>query len=115
AGPVLVPIGNPVVAVLAACEGPPAQGQIGDSQSLPPFLKPWATFPVQASPRPIVFVDGPVSLSAGFGFPDGPAKEAFMNGAVDPPARLPTGPATAHGYPVISAASAVTLLQQPAK
>lgn len=110
-----VTVGVLVAAALAGCGGAPAQGQVRDSQSLPPFLKPWATFPVQASPRPIVLVYSPVTVSAGFAFPDGPWKEAFGNGEVDPPAQLPTGPSTAQGYPVISAASAVALLQSPSK
>jgi hypothetical protein len=101
-------LGVLVATLFAGCGGStPAQTLVGGSE-LP---KAWATFPVHTSPRPIVLVDSPVNLSAGFAFPDGPSKEAFGNGAVDPPAQLPGGPATAQGYPVISAAGAVALLQ----
>jgi hypothetical protein len=44
-------------------------------------------------------------------FLDGQAKLDFMNGAFDGPALLPAGPATADGYPVISAAAAIALLR----
>lgn len=97
--------------MLAACAGAPAQSPVVNSQPNAAFLGPWVTFPVQASPRPIVLIDGPVVMSAGFRFPDGPSKVAFQNGAVDPPAQLPTGPAASQSYPLITAASAVALLQ----
>src|SRR6202011_2108074 len=93
------------------CAGAPAQSPVVNSQPNAAFLGPWVTFPVQASPRPIVLIDGPVVMSAGFRFPDGPSKVAFQNGAVDPPAQLPTGPAASQSYPLITAASAVALLQ----
>jgi hypothetical protein len=44
-------------------------------------------------------------------FLDGQAKLDFMNGAFEGPALLPAGPASADGYPVISAVAAIALLR----
>jgi len=56
-------------------------------------------------PRPLVLV-GPKVVDPRTGFPDGPTKLAYIERAVDLPATLPPGPATADGYPVVSAAEA---------
>lgn len=106
-------LGGLVAALLAACGGgTPGQSQVGGSETLPPFLQPWAAFPVHASPRPIVLINGPILDPLG-GFRDGQSKVAYMGGLFDRPRQLPTGPASSQGYPVISADSAVDLLQSP--
>lgn len=106
-------LGGLVTALLAACGGGlPGHGEVGARTTLPASLQPWAAFPVHASPRPIVLVNGPILDPLG-GFSDGQSKEAYMGGRFDRPPQLPTGPATSQGYPVISAGSAVALLQSP--
>lgn len=100
--------------MLAACSGPVAvPDSVSGTDSLPPALQVWAAFPITASPRPLVIAPG-----AG-GSPDGPhgvygdenVKEALLGGAFDRPAHLPAGPATAGGYPIISAYKAFDLLK----
>jgi hypothetical protein len=108
-----VPLGGLLGVVLAACSGGViAPGSVGGTDTLPPALQAWAAFPVNASPRPLVLAPG-----AG-GSPDGPhgvygdekVKEALLGGAFDRPTHLPDGPATAGGYPIISADKAFDLL-----
>jgi hypothetical protein len=99
--------------VLAGCSTPstgpsgptPAQAR----QQLARVLRAWAAFPASASPRPIVVTSPRVSDPAS-GFPDAATKLAYIAGAISPPAALPPGPATAAGYPLISAGAAVDVL-----
>jgi hypothetical protein len=49
-------------------------------------------------------------LAPAYGFKTGDAKEAFAEAKFVPPASLPTGPSSASGYPVISAADALAML-----
>ena len=93
--------------LLAACTG---GGPVGGHDPLPTALQPWVTFPVDASPRPIVLVDAPVAGPRGF-YGSENAKLAFERGAFDRPTRLPTGPASASGYPIINADKAFDLLK----
>jgi hypothetical protein len=106
-------LGGLAATLLAACGGgAPGHYQVGGSETLPRFLQPWAAFPIDASPRPIVLIIGPILDPLG-GFRDGQSKEAYMGGLFNRPQQLPTGPASSQGYPVISADSAVALLQSP--
>ena len=106
-------LGGLVAALLAACgSGTPGQSQVGGGETVPSFLQPWAAFPIHASPRPIVLINSPILDPPG-GFHDGQSKEAYLGGLFDRPRQLPTGPASSQGYPVISAGSAVALLQSP--
>jgi hypothetical protein len=96
--------------LLAACgSGPGSERVISGQQPASQLLQAWAGFPVHASPRPLVLV-GSLVLGPSK-FLDGQAKLDFMNGAFNGPASLPAGPATADGYPVISAAAAIALLR----
>jgi hypothetical protein len=103
--------------VLAGCAAPstgasgptPAQAR----QQLASALRSWAAFPASASPRPLVLTSPRVSDPAG-GFPDAATKLAYIAGAISPPAALPSGPATAAGYPLISAGAAVDVLRSGA-
>jgi hypothetical protein len=114
-------LGGIVSILLAACSGgtvapssisgTATPSAAGAKEPLPSLLQPWATFPVDASPRPIVLVDRPVIVSAGFGFPNPQLNTGFLSGAFDRPAHLPAGPATAAGYPIISSDLAVAMLQ----
>jgi hypothetical protein len=72
----------------------------------------WASFPVDAGPRPVVLADGQAVLAPATGFPAaGDAKASFVDGRFAFPARLPSGPARVGGLPVISAREAVALLR----
>jgi hypothetical protein len=73
-------------------------------------LEAWATFPVHASPRPLILTSDPVSAPAG-GFRTGDDKEAFVSGAFAARATLPPGPQNAAGYPVTSAAQALAVMR----
>jgi hypothetical protein len=79
-------------------------------QDMHAALQAWATFPVNASPRPLVLTTDPVSAPAR-GFRTVDAKEAFLSGAFTAPAVLPSGPRHAAGYPVTTAADAFALLR----
>lgn len=71
----------------------------------------WADFPVNASPRPLVLT-GPEILDPVNGFtPDGDAKLAYIYGEFELKTTLPTGPSTANGQPVITAAQALAVLR----
>src|SRR5438094_10316815 len=93
--------------LLAACAaGAPAAG----ADPLPTALQHWAAFPIHASPRPIVLMEGLVTGPHGF-YDSEKTKVAFASGAFDRPAQLPSGPDTAGGYPIISADEAFDLLK----
>ena len=96
--------------LLAACTG---AGSVGGHDPLPAALQAWVTFPVNASPRPIVLVDVPVAGPRGF-YGSEKAKVAFASGAFDRPTHLPTGPASAGGYQIIGADKAFDLLKSQA-
>jgi hypothetical protein len=68
-------------------------------------LQIWSAFPVKASPRPLILLGGQVNAPSG-GFPDDTSKIAFLDGAINAPGTFPTGPATAGGFPLISAKDA---------
>ena len=106
-----VVLGGLVGVLLAACTG---GGPVGGHDPLPAALQLWVTFPVDASPRPIVLVDAPVNGPRGF-YGSEKAKMAFASGMFDRPTRLPTGPDTAGGYPITSADKAFDLLKSQAK
>jgi hypothetical protein len=80
-------------------------------------LDAWAKFPAQADPRPLVLLEGPVNAPAG-GFTASDItvadadKEAFDAGAITTPSSLPSGPPSAGGYPIISAATALERIRQ---
>jgi hypothetical protein len=96
--------------ILTSCSGglvPPAS--VSGSDALPPALQAWAAFPVNASPRPLVVDPGSADGPRGV-YGDQNTKLALLGGAFDRPAQLPAGPATADGYPIISADQAFDLL-----
>jgi hypothetical protein len=100
--------------VLAGCSSPSA-GPSGPTpaqarQQLARALRSWAAFPASASPRPIVLTSPRISDPAS-GFPDAAVKLAYIAGAISPPVTLPSGPATAAGYPLIGARAAVDVLR----
>ena len=93
-------------AVIATHGGPaPVAG-------VPPLLRPMLDFPVQASPRFIVLLQGPVSFDSGGPdtFPDPTSRFSYAVGAIDPPADFPNGPGWADGYPIMGSAEAYQLV-----
>jgi len=73
-------------------------------------LDAWASFPINASVRPLVLTADPVSAPAS-GFRTVDAKEAFLTGLFSAPAAVPSGPQQADGFPVISAAQALAVMR----
>jgi hypothetical protein len=115
-------------ALLAACgsaRAAPAAPQTGQQlhpaapvapqtgRQLRQALRDWSGFPVSASPRPLVLVASRVADPSS-GFPDGAAKLAYIEAAINVPAGLPAGPATAAGFPLISASAAFRVLRSNA-
>jgi hypothetical protein len=73
-------------------------------------LQVWTAFPVDATPRPLVLLGGPV-VDPAEGFPDGASKLAYLAGAFDLPAAYPAGPPRAAGWPLVDARQAVAVLR----
>jgi hypothetical protein len=86
----------------------PTSGARPTSQStdrLRRALRIWSAFPVNASPRPLILLNGQVDAPAN-GFSGDETKIAFGDGAINAPATYPAGPAKADGYPLMSAQAA---------
>jgi hypothetical protein len=95
---------------LGACGGGTATERVHTGpESASALLKAWASFPIHASPRPLVLVGSPVGDPQKF--LDEQAKLDYISGAFDGPASLPAGPSSANGYPVITANAALALLR----
>jgi hypothetical protein len=73
----------------------------------------WGAFPVNASPRPLVIAGTATEGPRGV-YGDSDVKLALVGGAFDRPSHFPAGPATADGYPIISADRAFELLKPKA-
>lgn len=76
-------------------------------------LRTWSAFPASATPRPLVMTGPPVADPAS-GFPSSDAKLAYLEGAFNLPATLPSGPAVAAGFPLITARQATQVLRSVA-
>ena len=87
-------------------------GRVGPSPSGNPdtALARWQSFPVDASPRPVVLTSGMV-LDPSTGFATGEDKEAYLAGQYELGVALPAAPATSDGYPVVSAKAALDRLR----
>ncbi len=79
------------------------------SSQLRAALKQWSTFPASAAARPLV-VEAGAAATGPPGFPDGADKDAYSDGAISLSRPLPTGPATAAGFPLITASDAASVL-----
>ena len=73
-------------------------------------LDAWASFPINASVRPLVLTSDPVSAPTS-GFRTVDAKDAFLTGLFIAPDAIPSGPQQAEGFPVISAAQALAAMR----
>jgi hypothetical protein len=116
-----IPVLGAVLAALAACGQPTVEAPVGKVPYDPgmspappgdtgPGPQAWRTFPATATPRPLVLA-GPAVLDPRRGFAHDDDKLAYGTGAITMPARLPAGPATAAGLPVVPAAAAARRLQ----
>ena len=88
--------------------GPPSGGDPAAA------LAKWRSFPVAADPRPLVLV-GAAVIDPATGFRTGDAKLGYVSGAFEPVVPLPSGPATAAGYSLITARAALDRLRPGGK
>lgn len=100
-----------LVLVLAACGASTAGSDriVTGSDSPERLLQAWSGFPVNASPRPLVLIGSHVVGPSRF--PNDEMKIAFLSGRFDLQAQLPSGPASAQGFPISSAAAALAMLR----
>lgn len=109
-----------MLVVLSGC-GSPAPGpdarapgaSLPGASPLSRALASWAAFPVGASPRPLVLVGPGIDDPAG-GFTTSNAKLAYIQGIITAPGRMPSGPPSSQGFPLITAAEAFHQLTTPA-
>jgi hypothetical protein len=101
------------VALLAGCAEGPATVPGPGAGRLRHVLRAWSAFPANATPRPLVLTGAPVADPVS-GFPNGNAKLAYLEGAFNLPAALPSGPASAAGFPLITAREATGVLRSVA-
>jgi hypothetical protein len=102
-----------VAALLAGCASGTAGVPGPGAGPMRQALRDWSAFPASATPRPLVLTGPPVADPAS-GFPSGDAKLAYLEGALNLPAALPSGPATAAGFPLITAREATRVLRSAA-
>ena len=115
AGPaVLIAAAGLTTALLAGCTaGLASEPPAPSGQRVQHVLRAWSAFPASASPRPLVLA-GPRIADPRGGFPTGAAKLAYAEGAFDLPATLPSGPAAAAGFPLITSRAAAGVLRSAA-
>lgn len=101
------------LALLAGCADRTATVPGPGAGRLGHVLRAWSAFPAGARPRPLVLT-GPAVADPASGFPSGEAKFAYLEGAFNLPAALPSGPAAAAGFPLITATKAVQVLRSVA-
>jgi hypothetical protein len=120
-----------IVAAVSAVAGIATGGSSGPPSPPPTGLPPghagaelasalgaWSTYPTNVSPRPTILL-GPSVLDPQGGFTNSDIgiaddmKNSYLNGAINPPASWPNGPATAAGFKIISAQAAFKLLTTP--
>jgi hypothetical protein len=103
---------SPTTAPAATTTTRAVKAVIPESSGVPlrTALRAWDSFPVAASPRPLVMTSDVVSAPA-LGFPSVETKEAFLTGLFVAPGPLPAGPAEADGYRVLSATDALAVMR----
>lgn len=110
----MIAVAGLAAALLAGCAaGPAGEPPAPAGQRLQQVLRAWSAFPATASPRPLVLA-GPRVADPRSGFPTGAAKLAYIEGAFDLPATLPSGPAAAAGFPLITSRAAGGVLRSAA-
>ncbi len=81
---------------------------------IPAALAAWSHFPVHASSRPLVLIDGDSVNAPLFGFPNDATALAYEDGTFTAPSRFPTRPRSAAGLPIVRARSAFRVLKDAA-
>jgi hypothetical protein len=74
-------------------------------------LAAWSGFPVQASTRPLVLIDGDDVNAPILGFPNDNTKLAYEDGAIVAPSKYPTAPSFAAGFTLESPQAAFKTLK----
>jgi invasion protein IalB len=98
------------LAAVAGCSSASSQAPTPPiSSQLRAALKQWSAFPASTAGRPLV-VEAGAGASGPPGFPDGADQDAYSDGAISLSRPLPTGPATAAGFPLITASDAASVL-----
>jgi hypothetical protein len=106
--------------VAVCCAALTALSSGADAQSSSPLpsagrtsaaLAAWAHFPVHASPRPLVLIDGDNVNAPALGFPSDDTKAAYDDGDITAPSSFPTGLRSAAGFPLVSSQSAFNTLK----
>jgi hypothetical protein len=101
-------------ALLAGCAaGLASEPPAPPGQRVQQVLGAWSAFPASASARPLILA-GPRVADPRSGFPTGAAKLAYLEGDFDLPAALPSGPAAAAGFPLITSRAAAAVLRSAA-
>ena len=77
-------------------------------------LAAWSHFPVQASFRPLLLIDGDNVNAPVLGFPTDGTKLAYEDRTFAAPSGFPTGPQSAAGFPLVSSRSAFSALKDAA-
>lgn len=77
----------------------------------PTALAAWSRFPVHASPRPLILIDGDNVNGPALGFPSDDTKAAYDDGDITAPSSFPSGPRSAAGFPLVSSQSAFNTLK----
>lgn len=97
------PPGSPAAPPHSAAAAPAIAAPTGDA------LERWASFPVEAEPRPVVLT-GEAVLAPGTGFTSGDAKISFMTGRFAAPPDLSPSPRVEDGRSLLTAAEAYRAL-----
>jgi hypothetical protein len=105
----LIPVFALAGLVVSPASGAKAEG-VGPK--LDRALRTWSAFPVRASTRPLVLLEGYV-LNPDGGFPNDNSKIAFGNGAITAPTSWPSSATSDLGFPIIEAAAAFKTLTTP--
>jgi hypothetical protein len=74
-------------------------------------LAAWSRFPVSASTRPLVLIDGDDVNAPILGFPNDNTKLAYEDGAIVAPSKYPTAPSSAAGFTLDSPQNAFMTLK----
>ena len=111
---VLIAAAGLAAALLAGCTaGLASEPPAPPGQRVQQVLRAWSAFPASASPRPLILAGPPVADPRS-GFPTSAAKLAYFEGAFDLPETLPSGPAAAAGFPLITSRAAAGVLRSAA-
>jgi hypothetical protein len=104
------------IALIALCSGVSVASSSlrASADPVATALAAWSHFPVQASFRPLLLIDGDNVNAPVLGFPTDGTKLAYEDGTFAAPSGFPTGPQSAAGFPLVSSRSAFNALKDAA-